>query len=313
MNYYDDQLQELLDQCGRKRKLEASIKELTAQRDQYAAQAEELRKRFQEEQEDLDRLEGRSLAAFFYYVLGKKGEKLDKERQEACAARVKYDAAVRELAGTEEDLARCRQELNKVWDSEARYQALWEEKIQAVKQAGGPAGERILKLEERISYLEGQKKELEEAATAGRRALSTTEQIFSSLNSAEGWGTWDLVGGGVVSGLAKHSHLDTAQNSVERLQSQLRAFKTELADVALEGDLQVSVDGFLRFADFFFDGMLADWMVLDRIHRSQDKVQSTQNQLRGVLNRLQERLDQVEREKNASRREIDTLTDSVRL
>ena len=39
MNYYDDQLKELLDQCDRKRKLESSIRELTAQRDQYAAQA----------------------------------------------------------------------------------------------------------------------------------------------------------------------------------------------------------------------------------------------------------------------------------
>lgn len=313
MNYYDDQLKELLEQCTRKRRLEAVQKELTAQRDQYTAQADALKKRFQEEQADVDRLEGRSLAAFFYRVTGKRGEKLDKERQEAYAARVKYDAAVRELAGAEDDLRRCRSELNDVWDSESRYQALWAEKIQAVKKVGGPEGEKILNLEERISVLEAQEKELEEAISAGQKALSTTDQIHSSLDSAEGWGTWDLVGGGIMTDLIKHDHLDTAQNLVEELQSQLRVFKTELADVTLDGDLQVSIDGFLRFADYFFDGIFSDWMVLDRIHQSQSQVEDTKNQISAVLRQLDTRLSQVNQEKFGCRREIDSLTASVAL
>lgn len=313
MNYYDDQLKELLEQCARKRRLEAVQKELTAQRDQYTAQADALKKLFQEEQADVDRLEGRSLAAFFYRVTGKRGEKLDKERQEAYAARVKYDAAVRELAGAEDDLRRCRSELNDVWDSESRYQALWAEKIQAVKKTGGPEGEKILNLEERISVLEAQEKELEEAVSAGRKALSITDQILSSLDSAEGWGTWDLVGGGLMTDLIKHDHLDTAQNLVEGLQSQLRAFKTELADVTLDGDLQVSIDGFLRFADYFFDGIFSDWMVLDRIHQSQSQVEDTKNQISAVLRQLDTRLSQVDQEKFGCRREIDSLTASVAL
>lgn len=313
MNYYDDQLKELLEQCTRKRRLEVIQKELIAQRDQYAAQADALKKLFQEEQADVDRLEGRSLAAFFYRVTGKRGEKLDKERQEVYAARVKYDAAVRELAGAEDDLRRCRSELNDVWDSESRYRVLWAEKIEAVKKAGGPESEKILNLEEHISALEAQEKELEEAISAGRKALSTTDQILSSLDSAEGWGTWDLVGGGIMTDLIKHDHLDTAQNLVEGLQSQLRVFKTELADVTLDGDLQVSIDGFLRFADYFFDGIFADWMVLDRIHQSQGQVEDTKKQISAVLRQLDTRLAQVNQEKFGCRREIDSLTASVAL
>ena len=99
MNGYDQQLKELLAQCARKRKLEASAAELRRQRDTYAARAEELKEAMREEQADVDRLEGRSLAAFFYNVVGKMDEKLTRERQEAYAARVRYDAAARELAG----------------------------------------------------------------------------------------------------------------------------------------------------------------------------------------------------------------------
>ena len=65
--------------------------------------------------------------------------------------------------------------------------------------------------------------------------------------------------------LAKHSRLDDAQESVEYLQSQLRAFRTELADVTISADFQVNIDGFLRFADYVFDGIFADWAVLDRL------------------------------------------------
>lgn len=107
MNYYDQQLKELLAECARKKKLEATAAELRHQRDTYTARAEELKQTMQEEQADVDRLEGWSLAAFFYNVVGKMDEKLSKERQEAYAARVQYDTAVRELAGVEEDLGRC--------------------------------------------------------------------------------------------------------------------------------------------------------------------------------------------------------------
>ncbi len=186
MNGYDQQLKELLAQCARKRKLEASAAELRRQRDTYAARAEELKEAMREEQADVDRLEGRSLAAFFYNVVGKIDEKLTQERQEAYAARVRYDAAARELAGAEEDLARCQAELDVLSGCEERYAALLREKTQAVKAAGGAAAEQILRMEEREAYLESQERELGEASAAGQSALATADEILESLSSAEG-------------------------------------------------------------------------------------------------------------------------------
>ena len=127
MNHYDEQLHRLLEQCARKKKLEASAAELTSQRNVYIDRVRELEQYMQEEQEDVDQLEGRSLAAFFYNVVGKMDEKLTKEREEAYAAKVKYDAAVRELAGIEEDLRRCQAELDTLGDCEGRYAALLQE------------------------------------------------------------------------------------------------------------------------------------------------------------------------------------------
>lgn len=311
MNGYDQQLKELLAQCARKRKLEASAVELRRQRDTYAARAEELKEAMREEQADVDRLEGRSLAAFFYNVVGKMDEKLTQERQEAYAARVRYDAAARELAGAEEDLARCLAELDVLSGCEERYAALLREKTQAVKAAGGAAAEQILRLEEREAYLESQERELGEASAAGQSALATADEILESLSSAEGWGTWDLIGGGLIADLAKHSKLDEAQAAVEYLQSQLRAFRTELADVTISADFQVNIDGFLRFADYVFDGIFADWAVLDRINQAQAQVEDTRAQICAVLDRLGQMTDQAERERVGLRQEIEGLVSSV--
>ena len=311
MNYYDQQLQELLAQCARKRKLEASAAELLRQRDTYAARAEELKQAMQEEQADVNRLEGRSLAAFFYNVVGKMDEKLTQERQEAYAARVRYDAAARELAGAEEDLARCQAELGTLDGCEEQYAALLREKTQAVKAAGGAAAEQILRMEEREAYLESQERELGEASAAGQSALATADGILESLSSAEGWGTWDLIGGGLIADLAKHSKLDEAQAAVEYLQSQLRAFRTELADVTISADFQVNIDGFLRFADYVFDGIFADWAVLDRINQAQAQVEDTRAQICAVLDRLGQMADQAERERAGLRQEIEGLVSSV--
>lgn len=313
MTYYDEKLQQLQEQMARSKQLEAMIKELRNQRDSLAAQVRELESIKLEEQADVDRLEGRSLAAFFYNVIGKMDEQLDKERQEAYAARVKYDAAARELEGVEADLRRYESELSALRGCEHRYDEVLKEKADAIKAAGGSNGEEILKLEERNAFLESQKKELQEAISAGNAALSITQQVLSSLDSAEGWGTWDLFGGGLVADLAKHSHLDEAQGAIEQLQFQLRRFKTELADVTIQADMQVNVDGFLRFADYFFDGLFADWAVLDKINQSQSQVQNTKSQIAGVLSRLDSMMRTLEQEQVQIKSKLDTLVRDAQL
>ena len=181
-----------------------------------------------EEQNDVERLEGHSLAAFFYGVIGKMDERLDKERAEAYAARVKYDTAAHELAAAERDLAQCEVELAQLHDCEAQYDALLQAKAQAVKQSGGAEADEILRAEYRLAQIEGKKQEIQEAIAAGQSAHAAAEQVLSCLNSAQDWGTWDMLGGGLLTDLIKYEHLDSAQQQIGQLQSALRRFKPNL-------------------------------------------------------------------------------------
>ena len=286
MSYYDEKMQLLRRQVEQKKHKESKLKELYTQRATLSAKVDVLRKEKLDEQADVDRLECHSLTAFFYGVIGKMDEKLDKEREEAYAASVKYDVAAHELFSVEQDIKRYEAELGELRECEQQYAQVLKDKLEAIKSFGTQEAEGILRTEEHISYLEGQIKEIQEALRAGQVALETTDSILSSLDSAEGWGTWDLLGGGLLSDMAKHGHLDEAQQRVEHLQVQLRRFKTELTDVTINADMQVNIDGFLCFADYFFDGLFADWAVLDKINQSQTQVQNTKSQIECVVNRL---------------------------
>lgn len=283
MNGYDE-LKQLQEQIAHGRHLESKITELRRQITDLSASVRELERIKRREEADVERLESGKLSAVFYRIIGRN---LDREQVEAYAARVKYETAVRELTAAEEELRRCEGERENLKDSEERYAAALREKEAAIKAAGGANAEEILKLEGRIANLESQRKELREAVHAGNAALQTAKEIRRNLDSAEGWGTWDLVGGGLIADLAKHSKLDEAQELVQVLQVKLRNFKAEFADVSIQADMQVNVDGFLRFADYFFDGLIADWAVLDHISEAQEQVEKTTTRIQSVVWKLE--------------------------
>ena len=287
MEYLNQQIRLLQQKVARKNYLEKHIAELRKQRTALQYKVSSLEKTAMKEEADVARLEGRSLAAFYYNVIGKMDEKLDQERREAYAARVKCDAAASELHSVEQDLAMCSAELGTLALCEEHYRLCLEEKAAAIKASGQPDGLEILRLETLIQVQECHLKELREALDAGNSALFTAKSILSSLDSAEDLGTWDMFGGGMLVDLAKHDHLDTAQSMVEKLQVQLLRFRTELTDVRIDSDLQISIDGFTRFADFFFDGLFADWAVMDRIDQAQSQVRRTRDQISSVLRKLE--------------------------
>ena len=165
-----------------------------------------------------------------------------------------------------------------------------------------------MQLEKQLYEIESQKQEVEEALCEGRKVLSQIDSILESLDKANGWAKWDTFGGGgLVSDMVKHDHLQTAQDKIRNLQWNLTSFKAELADVEIHADIKVTIDDFLKFADYFFDGIFADWAVLDKISESKSKVTSTRCEVMAVNNKLEDQMDCLEQryqEKLAQREQL---------
>ena len=288
MNYYDSELQRLQSEIMEKQRTDAKLSDLLLQQSDLEKKTEELEKTMQKEQDDVDRLNGRSLAAFFYRATGKIGEKLTKEEAEAYAASVKYEAAKNELQAVSDDIDYCQRRLSQLQDCEQQYEKVLEEKTEQIKKSGVPEAGRIMNLENEIAFLETQQKEIQEAVTAGNRALDITRKILEDLDSAKNWSTFDLMGGGLIADMAKYDRLNKVQDKIQDLQAALRGFRTELADVTerISGDLHVEIGDFLHFADYFFDGLFTDWMVYDKINDSRGRTLRTRDQIQKILGQL---------------------------
>ena len=86
---YDNNLLQLQQKVALKKQLEAKLNDLREQRKVFDKQVIELRVAHRSEPEDVEKLEGKSLANYFYQVIGKLDDKLTEERRQAAAARVK--------------------------------------------------------------------------------------------------------------------------------------------------------------------------------------------------------------------------------
>ena len=129
-------------------------------------------------------------------------------------------------------------------------------------------------------------KEINEAIRAGERALGSLREAQRQLNSARNWGLLDIFGGNTVSGLMKHMKVNNASRCVEDARRDLATFRDELGDIRDIENLHGDIDGFLTFADFFFDGFIADIFVQSKIREGQRQVSEAIRRVEDILRNL---------------------------
>ena len=136
-----------------------------------------------------------------------------------------------------------------------------------------------------MGYIDYQR-EVNEAILAGEQALRSLRQAREKLNSAGNWGIVDLLGGGFISTFVKHSRMEDANELIQQARNDLRWFQRELMDVDAVADLHIETRDFLSFADYFFDGLIADWLVQSRINDAKHQVDSAIQKVEEILRRL---------------------------
>ncbi len=133
---------------------------------------------------------------------------------------------------------------------------------------------------------ETRRQEIQEAVRAGERALGSLRSAQSKLSSARSWGVWDIIGGGLITSMVKHSKINDASSFLERAKMDLKTFQRELKDVPDFAGLGIEIGGFLSFADCFLDGFLADCMVQSKINDAKRQVDSAVIQVERLLGQL---------------------------
>ena len=263
--------------------LNRTQKELTQEQNKLI----QLNKKQQKEFEDVKRLEEGGIAGLFHEILGTNEKKLDKERQEYLAAKLKYENCQKQIDKLKQEIERLSRELQQCGNPEKDYKALLSAKEQQLKAANDGT---LLKYEKQLGHYYSQKKEVNEAIHAGEMAIKGLKLALESLRKAQNWGTFDMVGGRLLATAVKHSKMDDAKALIHDVQYWLQKFNRELKDVRVgqTGTMDLQLDSLTTFADYFFDNLITDWVVQSKINRSYNGCEDVLNQVTQIVNQLQE-------------------------
>ncbi|MCI8535210.1 MAG: hypothetical protein HFG68_06505 [Hungatella sp.] len=130
------------------------------------------------------------------------------------------------------------------------------------------------------------RQEIDEAIRAGDKALISLRLAQEKLSSAKNWGILDILGGGLITNMVKHSKINDASSYLREAKDSLRVFQRELKDIPDFTALEIDIGSFLSFADFFFDGFIADYMVQTKISDAKDKINEAIIRVESLLREL---------------------------
>lgn len=134
-----------------------------------------------------------------------------------------------------------------------------------------------------------EREEIYEAIAAADDALFYLRKAQECLGSAGSWGIVDMLGGGFLTTMIKHSRINKAQVELENARDALHRFSRELSDLSFDEEIKMEIGDFLLFADYFFDGLIADWMAQSRIQEARGQVSSAIDRVSAIRDALKER------------------------
>ncbi|WP_346847124.1 hypothetical protein [uncultured Clostridium sp.] len=309
--YINEELIAAKEKVWRKEKFEGMIRHTEESLEKEVNRKIELEKALKDEGKDVKKLESLSITNIFYSILGSKEQQLDKERQEFLAAKLKYDECCHSVLMLEKDLESYKVSFNNLLDAGAGYEAVLKKKEAFILGLNNENSKKLLEIMEKIPSIEAQKKELQEAIAAGDAARNELQFVVDSLKSADGWGTWDILGGGLLATAAKHSEIDKAKEYAQNTKIALMKFQNELADVDLAMDIDINIGSFETFADYFFDGLISDWIVQSKISDSLKSVCNVVYNVEDIIKSLRSKLTTVENELSSIKENMKSLIEEV--
>lgn len=307
MEELNSRIIELKKDLKRKKKLKLKLNESKKELEIHKTKKTELNRILNEEEKDVEKLESFSATGLFYSILGSKEERLDKEKKEYLAAKLKYDECCNSIKYIELEIIKYKEKLKEYIGLDEEYANLIKEKQELILSKNDEKSQRLMTKLDKENDLEWNIKEVQEAIDAGNNLQIALRQLIQFLKSAQSWGTWDILGGGFLATAAKHSKIDKAKEQVYNVQRLIRELKKELLDVDVSMNIDINIGSFETFADYFFDGLIADWMVQSKINDSLTRVYNIDSDISSLLKILTKESNDLENELFNIREEIKKL------
>lgn len=254
-------------------------------------------KQMDKESDDIKKMEKMSLKSLFHKALGSKEQQLEKERQEYLQVSLKYDELTKSLEILEYEQNILEKKQDKLAGMGKVLEELIKKREEEIKTENPKAAQRIYGLMEESDEYQRVIFEMGEAIDVGMQAQKILEQIISYLNKAKNWGQWDMSGRrGRYAGHMKRSQIDRAKDLAYKAKYVLQQFEKELRDVYTQQDFQLNIqfDSFSGFTDIFFDNLITDWLIQQKIHNTLTNIHSVRDKVIRLTSTLQSEIPKME-------------------
>ncbi|MEM9822797.1 MAG: hypothetical protein AAF985_17080 [Bacteroidota bacterium] len=253
------------------------------------------------EEDQVKRLERKSLYAIFQYILGNKSQQIEKERQEYLQAYLKYQSIVSAMANLKKEKALLLQNYSSKFNTERAFDDLIKNKIKAIRKAFPKGADYIVHFEERIARHQSKIKEITQAIREGKKTIRKFKVILINLDKINNWGSFN-------SRKQRNRSLrikDKIIRDINLADNHLQKFEKELLDVSDHFNMDYSrqIESTKDFLDYFYDGLIADWVIQGKIENSVNIIQHFSDKILRIISMLQQESDQTKTYIKAEKRD----------
>lgn len=251
------------------------------------------------------KIQDESLYSFFLKLLGRYREKLKKEEREEIEAKLEYDRVAAELEELKKEKQELENKINQLLMLEYRYQAELDRRRAAAVRLEGEKGDKFRQLECENDLIIGRLAETGQALAAALRSRQSAECVLHAFKKAEIWAVYCLTeSGGLISHLAKYSHIDNAESAFNRLISHLKSLQAELMDdiEGVELTCISQITSAERILDYWMDDFVIDSFICEKIRENIAGLQDLISSIADIEDLLNKRSQQLENQLCHNRR-----------
>lgn len=246
------------------------------------------------EYNDWKQLESLSVKSLFHKVLGSKEEQIEKERQEYLQASLKFNGMKKSVDILEYEKSLLEKKIVDISLLENKLKTLKKQRIQELIRSNSPSGKELKELLKKIDKQIILRNEVRRTVKTGSDAAKVLERMLAFLQQAKNWGNWDMMGKGRMASYNKHDAVDRARETAFQAKHVLGKFQQDLYNLGAGSfTFDIRIDSLSSFTDIFFDNLISDWIIQQKIKNALSNVFSVKDKVNRIIQSLQNDLKKI--------------------
>ena len=299
----------ILNEIDSLRKVELHLKAVDADLKLSYEKIDTADRKLKRELKDVEDLEKIGIKSLFYKTLGSKEDQLEKERQEYLSAALHYKELTKASKLLEFEKKILSKKTVRLDELTTKLEALKRSREREILASGNDSlKNQLLELSKKLETNSVSNRGVNEALLEGEKSLRHLRNVIAFLRKAKDWGRWDMYSKNRQAGYMKHQAIDKAVQNLTIAQHQLNKFSRELSDL---GDNYISFNlkmgQFNKFMDFFFDNLISDWIIQQRIKSSLLDIENTYSQVQRIVLDLKKDIDNIQANSDSLIRQKESL------